>query len=96
MNLVVPKEHTNTMNSLTAEIVDEDRTDTVGEITFEKGGGRHIVLFGRYKGTVKTHAEAVAFVKGVQTVLEHMIDVSRAPRPARQEGSRSPRHRAVK
>jgi hypothetical protein len=45
----------------------------VGEVQFEKGVGRHIVLFNRYRGTFRTHEECVVFVKGVETVLEHMI-----------------------
>jgi hypothetical protein len=43
----------------------------VGDVRFEKGGGRHVELYGRYKGTFKTHAECAAFVKGVEAVLEY-------------------------
>lgn len=75
MNLSVPKDHVSAMDGLTLDIVDEDSdpNDAVGEIRFEKGVGRHVTLYGRYKGTVQTHKECVAFVKGVQAVLEHMI-----------------------
>jgi len=61
------------MDGLTVDIIDQDIDDAVGEIRFEKGVGRHIVLYGRYKGTVQSHEECVAFVKGVQVVLEYMI-----------------------
>jgi hypothetical protein len=73
MNLIVPKDHVSTLNGLTVKVFDEDASDDVGEIRFEKGVGRHILLYGRYKGTVQTHEECVAFVKGVQTVLEYMV-----------------------
>jgi|GEM_PF-5989586 len=73
MNLSVPKDHTSAMDGLTLEIIDEENNDAVGEIKFEKGVGRHISLYGRYKGTVQTHQESVAFVMGVPTVLEYMM-----------------------
>jgi hypothetical protein len=73
MNLSVPKDHVATMDGLTADVIDEDTNDVVGEIRFEKSVGRHVELFGRYKGTVQSHEECVAFVKGVQAVLEYMI-----------------------
>ena len=73
MNLIVRKDHLSTMDGATVDIFDEDRDDTVGEVKYEKGVGRHITLYGRYRGTVQTHDECVAFVKGVEAVLEHMI-----------------------
>jgi predicted Zn-dependent protease with MMP-like domain len=74
MNFSVPKDHLSTMDGLTVEITDEDANDVVGEVKFEKGVGRHIELLGRYKGTVQSHEECVAFVKGVQCVLEYIRD----------------------
>lgn len=74
MNLFVPKDHLSTMHGLTVDITDEDINDAVGDIRFEKGVGRHIELYGRYRGTVQTHAECVAFVKGVETVLNYILD----------------------
>ncbi|MGA3064660.1 MAG: hypothetical protein ABSD90_15815 [Methylocystis sp.] len=73
MRLVVPKDHLSTMDGLTVDVIDEDINDAVGEVRFEKGVGRHVILYGRYKGTVQTHEECVAFVMGVETVLEYMI-----------------------
>jgi hypothetical protein len=74
MKLFVPKDHLSTMDGLTVDITDEDINDAVGSIRFEKGVGRHIELYGRYRGTVLTHAECVAFVKGVETVLNYIRD----------------------
>ena len=73
MNLSFRKDHLSTMDGSTVEIIDEDIDDAVGEISFEKGVRRHIRLYGRYSGTVQTHEECVAFVKGVETVLRHII-----------------------
>jgi hypothetical protein len=73
MKLAVPKDHVNAMDGLALAIMDEDTDEEVGEVRFEKGVGRHVTLYGRYKGTVQTHEECVAFVKGVETVLEYMI-----------------------
>jgi hypothetical protein len=76
MNLTFNKDHVSTMDGLTTPIFNEDGDlgdDEVGEIRFEKGVGRHITLYSRYKGTVKSHEECEAFIKGVQTVLEYMI-----------------------
>jgi len=77
MNLFVPKDHLSTMDGLKVDITDEDIDDAVGDIRFEKGVGRHIELYGRYKGTVQTHEECVAFVKGVETVLNYGSSGSR-------------------
>jgi hypothetical protein len=41
----------------------------VGQYFFGKGHGRTVFLFGKYKGTFKTHAECQAFVDGVLAVL---------------------------
>ncbi|MBG0801260.1 hypothetical protein IYW40_07160 [Methylocystis sp. H4A] len=73
MRLVVPKDHLSAMDGLTLEIIDEDIADVVGEVRFEKAVGRHVTLYGRYKGIVQSHEECVAFVKGVETVLDYMI-----------------------
>jgi len=41
----------------------------VGQYFFGKGHGRTVFLFGKYKGSFKTHAECQAFVDGVLAVL---------------------------
>lgn len=74
MRLFVPKDHLNSMDRQTVDIYDEDTNDAVGELKYEKGVGRHVILFGRYKGTFASHEECAAFVKGVEEVLTYMID----------------------
>jgi len=74
MNLTIRKDHLGTMNGLTVDVIDEDDLDdAIGEVKYEKGIGRHVTLYGRYKGTLQTHEECVAFIKGVETVLEYII-----------------------
>ncbi|UEM09021.1 hypothetical protein J4G43_030245 [Bradyrhizobium barranii subsp. barranii] len=48
----------------------DERGEHVGQYFFGKGHGRTVFLFGRYKGTFKTHAECQAFVNGVLAVIE--------------------------
>jgi hypothetical protein len=75
MNLVVREDDMRLMSGITVEIFDEDASDIdpVGEVKLAKGVGRQIVLFNRYKGMAKTHPECVAFIKGVEAVLQHII-----------------------
>ncbi len=42
----------------------------VGQYFFGKGYGRTVFLFGKYKGTFKTHAECQAFIDGVTAVID--------------------------
>lgn len=42
----------------------------VGQYFFGKGHGRTVFLFGKYKGTFKTHAECQAFIDGVTAVID--------------------------
>lgn len=73
---MVPKDDARAMNTLTLDIVDEDNAnDAVGELSFERGVGRHVSMYGgKYKATFQTHAECVAFVRGIQAVLQHLIE----------------------
>jgi hypothetical protein len=73
MQLSFDKDHLGTMDGLTVRVIDEDSDDHVGDVAYKKGVGREVTLFGRYKGTFSTHAECAAFLKGVETVLNHMI-----------------------
>jgi pyruvate/2-oxoacid:ferredoxin oxidoreductase beta subunit len=52
------------------------RAAAVGDVLLERGIGenRKIELYGRYKWTCGSHAEALAFIKGVEAVLSHLID----------------------
>ncbi len=75
MRLIAPKSHVNTMDGLTEKIFDEDRNDEVGEVRYQKGENRKVSLFGdRYTATVKSHDELVGFLKGVETVLNHILE----------------------
>lgn len=77
MRLTVEKRDLRWMDGGVVEIVDENGPagDGVGQVRYEKGVGRHISLYGgRYTGTVQTHEECVAFIKGVETVLNYMIE----------------------
>jgi hypothetical protein len=78
MNFTLEKENVNAVSGTTTEIVDEDDGNReVGEVLLErdsKGENRKIQLYGRYEWTCGSHAEAVAFIKGVEAVLNHLID----------------------
>jgi hypothetical protein len=77
MNLTLEKENVNTFNGTKTDIIDEDNMNAaVGEVLLERGTGenRKINLYNRYKWTCGSHREAVAFIKGVEAVLSHLID----------------------
>ena len=60
----------------TLDVIDREGSgiaDPVGEVKLQRGVGCHINLFGRYKKTMQTYEECMAFIKGVEVVLEHMI-----------------------
>ncbi len=55
-------------------VIDEETNKTAGQVIFSQPSGRSIYLFNeKYKGKFDTQAECVAFVKGVEAVLNHMI-----------------------
>ena len=77
MNLTLEKENANSFNGTKTDIIDEDKyDDPVGEVTFERGEGpRNINMYGgKYKWTCHSHAEAVAFIKGVEAVLKYLLE----------------------
>ena len=76
MKLTLEKEHVNTFNGTKTDIIDEDNDAAVGDVLLERGTGenRKIDLYGRHKWTCGSHSEAVAFIKGVEAVLSHLID----------------------
>ena len=76
MKLTLEKEHVNTFNGTKTDIIDEDNDAAVGDVLLERGTGenRKIDSYGGYKWTCGSHAEAVAFIKGVEAVLSHLID----------------------
>jgi hypothetical protein len=61
-------------------IIDADTGRKVGYITHGRtsfgGSGRiDVALFDRYRATVNRHEECLGFVRGVEAVLNHMIDL---------------------
>ena len=60
-------------------IIDEDTGESVGVLLLHYNGNacnlsrRSVILFDRYAGDFDTHEECVAFTKGVEAVLNHMI-----------------------
>jgi hypothetical protein len=65
-----------------AGVIDLDTGNVVGSISISQGmwiGGtrshtRHISLFGgKYAGSFDRHDECVAFAKGVEAVLNHLV-----------------------
>ncbi len=55
-------------------VIDEETNKAAGQVIFSQYQGRSIYLFDeKYKGKFGTHAECVAFAKGVEAVLNHMI-----------------------
>lgn len=82
MNIEVPRIDGRTVHAGgTIPIKDLDSGDTVGYLEtgqgFEAGTmrqpSRSICLFGKYYGSFESHNECVAFAKGVQAVLKHMV-----------------------
>jgi hypothetical protein len=62
------------------QVIDEDTGKSVGVIVSRHGWGRRIYLFGdKYQGRFQSHAECVAFAKGVEAVLSHMISAPDEP-----------------
>ncbi|WP_245446749.1 hypothetical protein [Bradyrhizobium sp. MOS002] len=57
------------VQSLESIELKDDAGRPIGQYFFGKGRGRTVFLFGKYKGTFKTHAECQAFVDGVLAVL---------------------------
>ena len=74
MQLTLQKDHLNAMDGLALPVIDEDSNDDVGSVAYKKGVGREVTLFGRYKGTFRTHEECAAFINGVETVLNYIRD----------------------
>jgi hypothetical protein len=92
MRLKVPKiEGHSLMAGGRDDIVDLDSGRTVGFIRTRQGPGtrccpsRDISLYGKYKGSFETHNECVAFAKGVEAVLNHMV--SPADKPSDKEAA---------
>jgi hypothetical protein len=64
-------------------VIDEDTGGRVGRFYYGKQIGRAIYLFGnKYIGRFETQAECVAFLKGVEAVLNHMVSMDRKQPPS--------------
>jgi hypothetical protein len=72
------------------QIIDVDSGKTVGNLECRQGmtlGNRRYMsrtlsLFdGKYRGSFETHAECVAFAKGVEAVIKQMVAPKDAPPP---------------
>jgi hypothetical protein len=69
-------------------IQDRDTGETIGGITYSHGGGdqrRHVTIFDRYRGSFATPEECVAFAKGVESVLNHILPPTMIPRTEAKE-----------
>jgi hypothetical protein len=76
MRFIIPNTDLRRDNSGSVPIQDE-HGETVGQILLSKGGpsqggGRTIILLGKYRGTFAKPEECEAFAKGVESVLTHM------------------------
>lgn len=58
-------------------VIDEDSGLSVGELWWGQNGQEVVLFHGKYAGSFKTHAECIAFAKGVEAVLNHMVSLSR-------------------
>ncbi|UPT93856.1 hypothetical protein J4G48_0031595 [Bradyrhizobium barranii subsp. apii] len=69
MQIKLPATDLKAAQSIDSVELKDDVGRHVGQYVFGKGYGRTVFLFGKYKGTFKTHAECQAFVDGVLAVI---------------------------
>lgn len=64
--------------SFRTEVIDEETGKEVGFVESSRSPAiRHISLFGgKYRGDFRTPEECFAFAKGVEAVLNHMVELS--------------------
>ncbi|MHB0771644.1 hypothetical protein [Bradyrhizobium sp. 5.13L] len=65
MKVNLPETDLKSVQTLGSLELKDERGQPVGQYFFGKGQGRTVFLFGKYKGTFKTHAECQAFIDGV-------------------------------
>lgn len=65
----LPEIDLKTVQTLGSVELQDELGRPVGQYFFGKGQGRTVFLFGKYKGTFKTHAECRAFIDGVLAVI---------------------------
>ncbi|UFW83008.1 hypothetical protein BjapCC829_23785 [Bradyrhizobium barranii] len=71
MQIKLPVTDLKAVQSIESIELKDEAGRQVGQYLFGKGHGRIIFLFGKYRGTFKTHAECQAFVDGVLAVINH-------------------------
>ncbi|MFB6451698.1 hypothetical protein [Bradyrhizobium tunisiense] len=69
MKVNLPNTDLKTAQTIVSHELKDERGRPVGQYLFGKGQGRTVFLFGKYKGTFKTHAECQAFIDGVLAVI---------------------------
>lgn len=69
MQIKLPETDLKAVRSIGSVDLKDDTGIHVGQYFFGKGRGRTVFLFGKYKGTFKTHAECQAFIDGVAAVI---------------------------
>lgn len=70
MQIKLPERDLKSVQSLTSIELNDEAGRHAGHYYFGRGHGRTVFLFGRYKGTFKTHAECQAFADGVVAVIK--------------------------
>ncbi|MDI3566286.1 hypothetical protein [Bradyrhizobium sp. Arg816] len=70
MQIKLPETDLTSVQSLGSFELKDEGGRHVGQYFFGKGYGRTVFLFGKYKGTFKTHAECQAFIDGVTAVID--------------------------
>ncbi|MET4630459.1 hypothetical protein ABIB83_007511 [Bradyrhizobium sp. I1.8.5] len=71
MQIKLPATDLKTAQSIDSIEIKDESGKHIGQYFFGKGYGRTVFLFGKYKGTFKTHAECQAFVDGVLAVINN-------------------------
>jgi hypothetical protein len=94
MRIEVPWVDARTYRGGSRAVKDLDSDQTIGSIRIQQGGyygpadddirrrshTRQLTLFDKYQGSFDTHEECVAFAKGVEEVLNHVVAL-----PAKRE-----------
>lgn len=69
MQVKLPTTDLKVAQSIDSIELKDENGKLIGQYLFGKTHGRTIFLFGKYKGSYKTHAECQAFVDGVLEVI---------------------------
>lgn len=70
MEIKLPETDLKSVQGLGSIELKDESGGHVGQYFFGRGRGRIVFLFGKYKGTFKTHAECQAFIDGVTAVID--------------------------